>query len=210
MTSGGQEPSWVTALSPYLEQIAAVPLELPIRTLAGDLIPHVRAAVVNFPRWGGAPFVDDLGRKSAAFVELDGEHLFAELAVLRLLEREGWEGRWVTTHGAHGEISRLLTSWRDVPRADQRHVPIEDARARQLLASIAQANKPARYAGCWGVYAWRDGQYVFLECKRSSGAGKDRVGRKQEEWMRMALAAHPGVFSADSFCLVQWDYAVAG
>lgn len=205
---GSGDPAWLTALSPYVQELVAIPLELPIRTLAGDLIPEVRGAAMRLPRWTGAAFADDFGRKSAAFVELDGEHLFAELAVLRLLERDGWEGRWVTTHGgAHGEIWKLLTKWRDAPRAEQRHVPIEDERARQLLASIAHANKPARYTGCWDVYAWRGGEHVFVACKRDSASSKDRLKRPQEEWMRMALAAHPGIFTADSFCVIQWDYA---
>ena len=202
-----EEPAWQSALSPHLVEMVRVPLTTPLRTRAGELIPEVRGAVMRFPRWTGPAFQDDFGKKSSAFVEIEGEHLFAELAVLRLLEREGWEGRWVTTYGrAHGEVWKLLTRWLDAPRDDQKHVPIEDTRARQLLASIAAINKPARYAGCWGTYAWRGGDFAFFDCKRTSSTTKERVKVPQEEWLRMALAAHPAVFDVDSFCFVLWDY----
>ena len=201
------EPAWAPAFSPVLQETIRVPLATHIHTRLGDPIPDVAGAVLRFAKWSGPAFIDDLGKKAAAFVELDGEHLFAELALLRLLEREGWQGRWVlTTGGAHGEISKLLTRWLDVPRADQKHVPIEDAAPRQLLASIAHANKPARYAGCWSVFAWRGDEYLFLESRRASGSKIDPVKAKQVEWMRMALASQPGVLRPTSFCAVQWDY----
>ena len=202
-----QQPAWAAALGPYLREIVRVPLATHIHTRLSDPIPDVAGGIVRWPQWTGPAFVDDLGRKGAALVALDGEHLFAELAVLRLLERQGWEGRWVITTGArHGEISKLLTRWLDLPRAEQKHVPIEEARPRQLLAAIAHANKPARYAGCWGVFAWRGDEFLFLECRRVSGSKIDPVKARQVEWMRMALAAQPGVFRPDSFAVLQWDY----
>ncbi len=203
-----QQPAWMPALASALVEVVRVPLATHIHTRLGNPIPDVAGAIVRFPQWTGPAFVDDFGRKGGAMVELEGEHLFPELAVLRLLERQGWEGRWVTTTGGkHGEIFKLMTRWVDAPRADQRHVPIEDAAARQLLTGIAHANKPARFAGCWGVFAWRGGQYLFLECRRVAGAKIDPVKDKQVEWMRMALASQPGVLRPDSFCVVQWEYA---
>jgi hypothetical protein len=209
MTSqADRQPAWAPALSPCLREIIQVPLATHIHTRLGDPIQNVAGAVLRFARWTGPAFVDDLGRKTAAFVELDGEHLFAELALLRLLARDGWEGRWVVTSGgAHGEIWKLLTRWLDLPRADQKHVPIEDAAPRQLLAGIAHANKPARYGGCWGVFAWRGAEYLFLDCRRGSGSKIDPVKARQVEWMRMALVSQPGVLRPHSFCAVQWDYA---
>ncbi len=205
--SASPEPPWAPALGPYLREVVRVPLASHIHTRLGDPIPDVAGAVVRLPQWSGPPFVDDLGRKGAANVELEGEHLFPELAVLRLLERQGWEGRWViTTGGKHGEIFKLVTRWTDVPRAEQRHAPIEDAAARQLLTGIAHANKPARFAGCWGVFAWRGGEYLFLDCRRVSGAKIEPVKARQVEWMRMALASQPGLLRPTSFCVVQWDY----
>ncbi len=62
----------------------------------------VPALFLRLPRWTGQQFVDDFGKQSAGMVELDGEHLFAELAVLRLLEKEGWSGRWVEARQRQG------------------------------------------------------------------------------------------------------------
>lgn len=206
MAADEQRPAWANALAPYLVELTRVPLKSPIRTLLGALIPEVPGAVLRLPRWTGADFVDDFGRKGSASVELDGEHVFAELALLRLLERAGWEGRWVNTKGTkHGEIWKLLTRWSDVPREEQRHRPIEDERPRQLLTSIANANKPARWAGCWDVYAWRGEEFAFLQCKKGSPA-RERLGAQQEEWLRMALLTQPALVKLDSFCFVLWDY----
>src|SRR5688500_2643500 len=139
-------------------------------------------------------------------VELDGEHLLPELAVLRLLEQDGWSGRWVNTYSARGEVWKYLTEWRDVLRAEQKNRPIEEAEPRQLLAKIAGLNKPKRYAGCWDVFAWRGSEFVFAQCKRTTPTAKDEVKKEQEEWLRSALYLGDPRISLQSFCFVQWEY----
>ena len=171
------------------------------------MIHDVPGVFMRFPQWTGAPFCDDLGKKSGAMVELDGEHLFAELAVLRLLEKDGWVGRWVNTYGGGGEVWKFLTEWKDVPRAEQRTRPIEDTEPRQLLARIAGFNKPRRYKGCWDVFAWRGSEYVFAECKRYSARSKELVSKEKLEWLRSTLYIGEEGVSEESFCFVQWDYA---
>ena len=173
---------------------------------AGQLIHDVPGVFIRFPKWAGEPFVDDFGKKAAGMVELAREHLFAELAVLRLLEKEGWSGRWVNTYSGRGEVWKYLTEWRDVPRNEQKNRPIEDAEPRQLLARIAGLNKPARYAGCWDTFAWRASDIVFLECKRTAPKYKDVVKKEQEDWLRSALYLGDPRVSLNSFCFVQWDY----
>ncbi len=200
-------PSWIAALSPFVERAARVALKLPITLPAGRMIHDVAGVFVRFPRWTGAPFADDFGKKSAAMVELNGEHLFAELAILRLLERDGWSGRWVNTYGGAGEVWKYLTEWKDVARADQKNRPIEDAEPRQLLARIAGFNKPRRYKGCWDIFAWRNSEFAFVECKRTAPKSKEVVNKEQEEWLRSALYIGDRRISEESFCFVQWDYA---
>lgn len=139
-------------------------------------------------------------------IELDGEHLFAELAILRLLEKDGWNGRWVNTYSAGAEVWKYLTEWKDVPRAEQRNRPIEDSEPRQLLARIAGFNKPRRYKGCWDTFAWRASEFAFIECKRASLKEKDVVSKEQEDWLRSALYIGDRKVSENSFCFVQWDY----
>jgi hypothetical protein len=170
------------------------------------MIHDVAGMLLRFPRWDGPPFADDLGKKSAAMIQLAGEHLFAELAVLRLLQADGWEGRWVHTYGGHGEVSMYLTDWADVARAEQRTRPIHDPEPRQLLARIAAFNKPRRYRGCWDVFAWRGAEAAFFECKRTSPRAVDEVSADQEEWLRSALFIGDPRVTLDSFCVAHWDY----
>jgi hypothetical protein len=138
----------ISALRPYIElEDQRVELKVPITMPAGRVIKDLPAVYMRFPRWKGPAFVDDFGKKAAGLVDLNGEHLFAELAVLRLLEQAGWSGRWVNTYSGRGEVWKYLTEWRDLPRTEQRSRPIEEAEPRQLLAAIAGLNKPARYKG---------------------------------------------------------------
>jgi hypothetical protein len=200
-------PAWLSALRPFVEQDdLRVGLKTPITMPSGQMIHDVPGVYMRFPRWTGPAFVDDFGKKTAGLVDLAGEHVFAELAVLRLLENEGWSGRWVNTYSGRGEVWKYLTEWRDVPRQEQRNRPLEDAEPRQLLARIAGLNKPARYAGCWDTFAWRGSNVVFLECKRTTPKYKDVVKKEQEDWLRSALYMGNARVSLNSFCFVQWDY----
>ncbi len=199
-------PAW---LAPLRRFVAVDDLQIVLKTpitLPGRVVREIPGVFMRFPRWTGEPFVDDFGKKSAGMIEIDGEHLFAELAVLRLLEHGGWSGRWVNTYSGRGEVWRYLTEWRNVPRAEQKNRPIEEAEPRQLLARIAGLNKPARYAGCWDTFAWRGSDFAFLECKRTALKYKDVVRKEQEDWLRSALYLGDPRVSVSSFCFVQWDY----
>jgi hypothetical protein len=202
-------PTWISAFAPFVEREFRVELRVPITLPAGRMIHDVPGVFMRFPLWQGTPFADDFGKKTAAMVDLDGEHLFAELAILRLLEKDGWTGRWVNTYGGGGEVWKFLTEWKDVPRADQRNRPIEDSEPRQLLARIAGFNKPRRYKGCWDTFAWRGSEFAFAECKRTSPKYKDVVSKEQEEWLRSALYVGDRRISEESFCFVQWDWQKA-
>ena len=200
-------PPWSAALEPLVERgDLLVPLKVPITLPAGAVINDVPALSMRFDRWTGAPFVDDFGKKSAGMIDLDGEHLFAELALLRLLERDGWTGRWVNTYSARGEVWKFLTAWTDVPRQEQRNRPIEDAEPRQLLARIAGMNRPARYAGCWDTFAWKGSDFVFLQSKRAAPRAQPGLSTAQEDWLRSALYVGDPRVRLGSFCLVLWDY----
>jgi hypothetical protein len=113
----------------------------------------------------------------------------------------------VNTYGGAGEVWKYLTEWKDVARADQKNRPIEDAEPRQLLARIAGFNKPRRYKGCWDIFAWRNSEFAFVECKRTAPKSKEVVNKEQEEWLRSALYIGDRRISEESFCFVQWDYA---
>jgi hypothetical protein len=206
-TDKDSEPAAIAALRPYIElEHQKVELRVPITMPAGRVIRDLSTVFMRFPRWEGPAFVDDFGKKATGLIELNGEHLFAELAVLRLLEHAGWSGRWVNTYSGRGEVWKYLTEWKDLPRAEQRSRPIEEAEPRQLLAAIAGLNKPARYKGCWDVFAWKGSDVAFLQCKRTTPKYKDVVSKEQEDWVRSALYLGNRRVSVESFCFVQWDY----
>src|SRR5690606_3515472 len=144
---------------------------------------EVGGVSMRFPRWTGEPFIDAFGKKASGMIEIGGEHLFAELAVLRLLPNDGWGGRWADTWSARGESWPCLTEWREVPRSAQRRRPIEDPDPRQLLARIAGLNKPARYKGCWDTFAWKGSDFAFLQCRRKAPKSGDVLNREQEDWL---------------------------
>lgn len=198
---------WFAALAPLVERDdLVIPLKTPISMPTGRIINDVPGVFMRFPRWTGAPFVDDFARKAAGMIELDGEHLLAELAVLRLLEKDGWTGRWVNTYSGKGEVWKYLTEWRDVPRQEQRNRVLEDPEPRQLLARVAQMNRPARYSGCWDTFAWRGSDFAFFACKKA-GPKPSTIRADQEDWLRSALYVGDERLTLASFCVVQWDYA---
>ena len=200
-----REVSWFSALAPYVERDdLVVELANPFLTPTGERVAELPSVFVRFPTWRGAPFADDLGKKTAAMVDLDGEHLFAELAIVRLLEREGWEGRWIHTT-TKGEISTYLTDWRDVPRQAQRSRPIQHDGARALLYAIADRSGN-RYNGCWSVFAWRENSYAFFEAKRQAVKNKETLKPAQAAWVRAALSLRQQLMTARDFAVVQWDY----
>jgi hypothetical protein len=200
------EPVWLGALRPYVERSDyRVPLRVPIHMPSGRMISDVPGVFLRLPRWAGEPFVDDLGRKAAALVELDGEHLFAELAVLRLLEKDGWEGRWVNTLGPGGEVWKYLTRWEDAPRDEQRTRPIEAEDPRRVLARIASSRRK-RYVGCWDVYAWRGDDFLFLETLRGAPTAKTELKGDAVDWLHTALLFGDERVRQDSFAVVSWDY----
>ncbi|HYH82228.1 MAG TPA: hypothetical protein VEX86_20635 [Longimicrobium sp.] len=199
-------PAWLSALAPFVERDdLSIVLKTPISLPTGRTVNEVPGVAMRFPKWAGEPFADDFGKKAAGMVELDGEHLFAELAVLRLLERDGWTGRWVNTYSGKGEVWKYLTEWRDVPRQEQRNRVLEEPEPRQLLARVATMNRPARYAGCWDVFAWRGDEFAFVQCKKGT-AKPGALSTDQEDWLRSALYVGDERLTLRSFRVVQWDY----
>jgi hypothetical protein len=199
------EAPWYPALAPYVERDdLAVELAHPFLRPTGERVDSVPSVFMRFPQWRGAPFADDMGKKTAAMIDLDDEHLFAELAILRLLERDGWEGRWIHASSS-GEITKYITEWRDVSRQEQRSRPIQHDGARALLYAIADRSGN-RYGGCWSVFAWRGESYAFFEAKRQSAKDREKLKPAVEAWVRAALSLREQTMSPLDFAYVQWDY----
>ena len=86
-----KEATWHAALAPYVERDdLIVDFAHPFLRPTGERVDSVPSVFMRFPQWKGAPIGDDSSKKSPSMIDLDGEALFPELAVLRLLERDGW------------------------------------------------------------------------------------------------------------------------
>lgn len=128
--------------------------------------PTVGAPVcsVRFRAWAGAPIdPGNYGRKPV--VDFGGEALFAELAVVRWLQRDGWDAGWVARYGG-------LHLRSDLPGRPTRTLPVL---AQALFDRL-------NTGGSWDVFAWQGAaRLAFIECKR---IGRDRYSPAQIAWIR--------------------------
>jgi len=133
-----------------------------------------------------APVQDTHGGKP--IVDFNGTLAFAELALLRICQRAGWQGVWVDTFRRKfrrdywdGENNVALPS----PQQD-------------LLTHIYQhANLRS---GCWDVFCWKADQLLFIEAKRQR---RDKIRPSQVVWLSAALQCD---IPLDSFLIVEWTF----
>jgi len=125
---------------------------------------------------------DSYGHKPV--LDYNGQPLFAELNILRLLQASGWEGVWIDTYR-----KKFRQSWPhfcDLPP--------------QVHDFLGKANQDRKWPrGCWDVLAWSGGEYLFVEAKRRS---KDRIPRAQKEWLESALTAG---LRLENFAVCEWE-----
>jgi len=139
---------------------------------------------LSFEPWSGPPISDTYGGK--AVLDLNGEPLFPELAILRLLQREGFDGVWVDTY-SHRFRQSMAPEGCKLP-------PWVQAEFEKIVGEVGN------WSGCWDVLAWKADQIFFVESKRK---GKDSVRSSQERWLLAALRAGN---SADCFLICEWDF----
>ena len=144
---------------------------------------------LRFKLWTGEPVTHTYGNKAG--LDSDGEAVFAELAILRLLEKDGYEGVWVDTFG-HGKLWKSMEDWKS------RSECVLPDHAREVYERIVREND-GRKRGCWDVLAWKNGAYLFVESKRK---GKDRMRANQFRWLDAALRAG---LELSCFRVCEWD-----
>lgn len=138
----------------------------------------------SFRPWQGRPPKDRYGNKP--LLECDDELVFAELAILRLFEREGWEGRWIDSYRRKyrtGYWGPNVT--KDLPA--EQHAVLDSIRA-----------KSGRRGGCFDVFCWGGGLAAFAEAKWTA---HDRIRPSQRRWLEAALDV--GI-PLESFLIVEW------
>jgi len=149
-----------------------------------------------FQKWQGMPISKTFGEKP--LIDTGGSAEFAELAILRIFERSGWDGRWVETYGASNKRPYFITRWEDCKLSEQPQSPVDDRAAQDLLEKISDT--AGGFGGCWDVFAWKDERFVFAEAKQVK---KDSIRVTQTRWLEAALAC--GCAEVD-FLLVEWRF----
>jgi hypothetical protein len=149
-------------------------------------MPEVERKQMTFRRWVGHA-VPLHGYGAKPLVGLDGEPFFAELALVRLFERDGWRAVWVDNYH-----SKFLCGNADhIQRA-----PFHGAQRAIYNRIVALAGGRAGY---YDVMAWRGDELMFLELK---GPG-DRVSEGQLRWPELAEQVVPHA----TFTIVEWQFA---
>jgi hypothetical protein len=141
-----------------------------------------RAAPV-FRLWNGEFTGDTYGNKP--LLDVEGTPMFAELAILRLFQKDGWDGVWVDTFRR-----KYRTAW-----GEEGVVRLSGDRL-QLLKAIHQ--RAGSTSGCFDVFCWKDDFVIFAESKRRS---KDEIRQTQLAWLEAAMQTG---LDASAFLIVEW------
>ena len=152
--------------------------------LPSGLRAQIPKASPIFRLWSGEFTGDTYGNKP--LIDVDGTAMFAELAILKLFQNDGWDGVWVDTFR-----KKYRTAW-----GDEGVVRLSGERL-ELLKSIHRRVGSA--SGCFDVFCWKDGSVVFAESKRRS---KDEIRPTQLAWLETAMRAG---LDASSFLIVEWS-----
>lgn len=173
-------------MTQYPKQLAPDSLET-LRLPSGDEV-HIPKARPSFRQWTGEFEGDTYGNKPLANV--DGEPMFAELAILKLFQKDRWDGVWVDTFSR-----KYRTAWGETGVVRLSGDRLETLKAIHRRAGSAH--------GCFDVYCWRDDLILFAESKRAS---KDHIKDTQLRWLEAALQAG---FEPTSFSIVEWSFSNA-
>jgi hypothetical protein len=119
----------------------------------------------------------------------DGTATWAELILVRLLERADWDARWVRYWTGGRQICVDVDQQRNFSPA-----------AAAVFEAIHGRGAALRGAGSWDVFAWSGDEYLFLESKQHRSS--ERLNANQIAFLEAALAEG---FTADQFAIVEYD-----
>lgn len=153
---------------------------------------------VLFEKWAGNPIENTFGGKT--LLNVNNKPSFAELAIVDLFVKEGWEARWICTYGRGKQNPLFLKEWKDENLKNQENSPIEEVWVMDLLNKIALLNNNS-FSGCWDVIAWKEDKIIFVESKRLK---KDSIRQTQINWLEAGLKCG---LSETNFLVMQWNVA---
>ncbi len=132
----------------------------------------------------------DRGYSMKPLVMVDKQAMFAEIAVLSLFARQGWDGVWADSfHRKY--FNRMPNQSKGASLATY---------INQVLTRIAENNGQSR-AGCWDVILWVDRTLRFVQL--TSADAQEEITGARIAWLDAALKTG---FSPSQFMVVEWDF----
>ena len=132
----------------------------------------------------------DRGYAMKPLVMVDKQAMFAEIALLGLFTREGWDGVWADSfHRKY--FTRMPNQSKGASLSPY---------INQVLARIAGNNGNSR-SGCWDLILWRERTLLFVQLQNVR-AGEEIKGARIA-WLDAALKSG---FSLSQFLVAEWDY----
>jgi hypothetical protein len=142
-----------------------------------------------FKVWTGKPVSDTYGNK--LILSFNDKPAFAELAILKNFQDDGWCGVWVDTYR-----NKYRTEY--WPK-NEIELPAERQQLLQEIYEKAGSNK-----GCFDVFCWKEARCIFIESKRQ---GHDKIRDTQRQWVEAAIKCG---LPLTSFLLVEWSVKPTG
>ncbi len=168
-------------MATYPEQL--VPEVLEELYLPSGLRVRVPKAEPLFRSWR-EEFAEDTYNNKPLF-DVDGKPMFAELAILNLFLKEGWDGVWVDTFS-----KKYRAAW------GEEGVVRLDGDRLELLKAIYE--RSGSRSGCFDVFCWKGDHVIFAESKRKS---MDEIRPTQLRWLEAAIQTG---LDASAFLIVEW------
>jgi len=147
---------------------------------------------ITFRKWIGKLPDFDYGGKP--FIDYKNEAVFAELAILKLLIADGWNGAWVETYGGINFMQGMPNKW----KLAENSISIPKDK-EEILKNIW---KVGNTTACFDVFAWKANDVLFCESKHK---GKDRLTNAQTKFIEGALLC--GI-KEESLLIVEWDFEI--
>lgn len=168
------------------------PIQLEPTTIEEIEIPSgnkvlIPKATPIFEKWSVEKVTDTYNNKLV--LDFMGEPAFAEIVILKIFQKSGWDGVWVDTYH-----NKFRTSYWPKNSVE---IPPEHKELLHKIYNESGANK-----GCWDVFCWKNGLYCFAESKRH---GRDKIRDSQRQWLEAAIKCG---LPLTSFIVVEWEVKI--
>ena len=168
---------------------------VPLEDLSFVLAKHRQVSLQRFhvdfnPCGDPISFAPDRIWAAKPLVTLEKQALFAEVALLTLFRKSGWEGVWADT--PHKKFFDKMPN-------QSKGVSLTTY-IGQVLARIAEGNGQSR-SGCWDLILWKNKTLVFVAA--SPVPLREGVGDARARWLDAAIRTG---MSMGQFVVVEWEY----